>query len=48
MSKWEKGISTTEGQEGWHEAKVEKIKLGREPGRGGGTETGCARKEGLG
>lgn len=46
VSKWEKGISTTEGQEGWHEAKVEKIKLGWEPG--GGTETGCARKEGLG
>ena len=24
MSKWEKGVSITEGQEGWHEAKVEK------------------------
>jgi len=24
MSKWEKGVSVTERQEGWHEAKVEK------------------------
>lgn len=24
MSKWGKGISITEGQKGWHEAKVEK------------------------
>lgn len=24
VSKWEKGVSITEGQEGWHKAKVEK------------------------
>lgn len=38
--------SGTEGQEGWHEVKVEKKwKLGWEPGNGGGAEADCARNQ---